>query len=675
MSILGVVGRKSRRVRFAIFVMYFLLVTGGITMVYPFLIMINGALSNAHDYEKYSIYPKWIFDSKERYLKYLNEKYKMYPEKFEIFASTYDLPSSITKFRDLTFASDEVINKAFPEFEDYENKKAQWNSIYDDYLDFMAQYDSKNVMPLFFRYSWTDYQKFLQRKYENLYLKQNNLKRDDISSRKLYQAAVDLMNEMDQRGKYDRFERVEFSEYINFSYHLHGWFLDLSKNNVRSYLEFLEERLKNPDKDAFLNCGTCLPVTGKRLWNRYLLNKGYVLDELNTEWGTDYESFYRIPFFTTELPENPSLRAEFKEFLLAAYPFRLMEIKPGRKDDYFAFLKERVGDIKRYNILCETSYGSYDEMEFPNFAPENKLERLHWLEFAKTLALDDFHIHSAERDYQNFLKKKYAGIEKVNETYGKNYPSFASIAIPFRQIDLIHFKKNESKILRKFFTFNFSEAFSYITTRGRALFNTFVLVSLTILGTLTVNPLAAYALSRYRMRATHKILIFLLATMAFPPAVVMIPNFLLLRDLHLLNTFGALVLPGLANGFSIFLLKGFFDSLPIELYEAASIDGASEWTMFWRITMPLCKPILAVLALNAFVASYGGFMWAFLVCQNEKMWTLMVWIYNFQVKYMSDYQMPFLVMAALLIASIPTLIVFLTAQKVILRGIIIPTMK
>jgi multiple sugar transport system permease protein len=160
--------------------------------------------------------------------------------------------------------------------------------------------------------------------------------------------------------------------------------------------------------------------------------------------------------------------------------------------------------------------------------------------------------------------------------------------------------------------------------------------------------------------------------MAFPAEVAMIPGFLLLRDLNLLNTFGALVLPGLANGYSIFLLKGFFDSVPRELYEAADIDGAGELTKFWRITFPMSKPILAVIALNAFKMSYGGFMWAFLTCQDPKMWTIMVWLYDFQSRYASE---PGMCMAAFALASLPTLLVFLFCQKIIMRGIVIPTMK
>src|SRR5262249_20128217 len=86
----------------------------------------------------------------------------------------------------------------------------------------------------------------------------------------------------------------------------------------------------------------------------------------------------------------------------------------------------------------------------------------------------------------------------------------------------------------------------------------------------------------------------------------------------LLNTFWALVLPGMANGFSIFLLKGFFDSLPRELYEAADIDGANEWTKFWTLTMNLSRPILAVLALGAFTAAYSEFMMALVIVPDQK---------------------------------------------------------
>jgi multiple sugar transport system permease protein len=210
----------------------------------------------------------------------------------------------------------------------------------------------------------------------------------------------------------------------------------------------------------------------------------------------------------------------------------------------------------------------------------------------------------------------------------------------------------------------------YIALNGHALWNTALFCILAILTQLTVNPLAAYALSRYPIRASGKILLFLLATMAFPAEVAMIPSFLLLKDLGLLNTFAALVLPTAASGYMIYLLKGFFDSLPPELFESGQIDGAKESTMMFRIAMPLSKPVLGYLALMAFMGAYGAFLYAFLVAQDQRVWTLMVFIYQLQ-----NTAPKAVMMAALTLAAIPTLFVFLIAQRAILRGIILPGEK
>jgi multiple sugar transport system permease protein len=187
----------------------------------------------------------------------------------------------------------------------------------------------------------------------------------------------------------------------------------------------------------------------------------------------------------------------------------------------------------------------------------------------------------------------------------------------------------------------------------------------------TFNPLAGYALSRFRLRPTEKIIVFCLATSAFPSAVAAIPGFLLLRDLGMLNTFVALVLPGAANGMAIFMLKGFFDSLPQEMFEAATIDGASEPRIFVHVALPLVKPILAVNVLGAFLAAHNGWEWALVVCQDQRLWTIAVWTYQFS----QTATQPFTLMAAFVVNSIPVLVVFLLCQKVILRGIVLPQMK
>ena len=187
---------------------------------------------------------------------------------------------------------------------------------------------------------------------------------------------------------------------------------------------------------------------------------------------------------------------------------------------------------------------------------------------------------------------------------------------------------------------------------------------------LIVNPVAAYALSRYKPPSAYKVLLFLMLTMAFPPMVTQIPVFLMLREFDLLNTFWALILPGLAHGYSIFLLKGFLDSLPRELYESAEIDGAGEFRIFWQITMSLSQPILAVIALQAFTTAYSNFMMALLICQNEEMWTLMPWLYQLQQRSGEG-----VVYSSLIIAAVPTLLIFLFCQNIIMRGIVVPVEK
>jgi multiple sugar transport system permease protein len=162
----------------------------------------------------------------------------------------------------------------------------------------------------------------------------------------------------------------------------------------------------------------------------------------------------------------------------------------------------------------------------------------------------------------------------------------------------------------------------------------------------------------------------MMLTMAFPPMVGMIPQFLLLRDFGMLNTFWALVLPGLASGYFIFLLKGFFDSLPQELYEAAELDGAGELRIFVQLTMALSKPVLAVIALQAFTTAYSNFMFALLICQDEDMWTIMPWLYQLQQRSGQG-----VVFASLVISALPPFLIFAFCQNIIMRGIVVPVEK
>ena len=256
-----------------------------------------------------------------------------------------------------------------------------------------------------------------------------------------------------------------------------------------------------------------------------------------------------------------------------------------------------------------------------------------------------------------------------NEELGSDPVALAaSVILPIEAYERQVVRESAGSLRREFATRNYGYVLRYLTVNGHALWTTIVYCGLAIITTLGVNGIAAYALSRYPIRASGKILIFLLATMAFPAEVTMIPNFLLLKNLHLLNTFAALVLPGAASGFMIFMLKGFFDSLPIELFEAAALDGAPEFTMLRKVAVPLSRPVFGYFALTTFMAAYGTFLYAFLVAQDRRMWTVMVFLYQ-----LSGTAPKYVMMAAFTLAALPTLLVFLLAQRTIMRGIVLPS--
>ncbi len=272
--------------------------------------------------------------------------------------------------------------------------------------------------------------------------------------------------------------------------------------------------------------------------------------------------------------------------------------------------------------------------------------------------------------YRRHVRAKYGDVRSLNVAHGTSCASFDEVVLPIRQFDYAVFAQVKRSFRRECVVRNYQRVFDFVLLHGRGIVNTAIYCVLAIVTALLINPLAAYALSRFGLPSTYKVLLFLMATMAFPVEVTMIPSFLLLRQLDMLNTFFALVLPGAANGYAIFLLKGFFDSLPKELYESATIDGAGEWTMFWRISMSMSKPILAVVALGAFTSAYSAFMFAMIICPDRRMWTLMVHLYELQIE---SHQA--VVYASLVIGAIPTFLVFLFCQNIIMRGIVVPTEK
>jgi ABC-type glycerol-3-phosphate transport system permease component len=394
-------------------------------------------------------------------------------------------------------------------------------------------------------------------------------------------------------------------------------------------------------------------------------------DAYNSAHTRPLESFaeFRLPR-TVPGEDEPQLRREWIEFVTRDLNPSFVVLRSVIDQQYQQFLRGRYDSIAELNRAWNTSFTSFDEPPLPRGRWLPALPRQDYIDFLLTLPPQEYELIGPEYAWRDWLARTYGGIDAINAAYETSYASIEQIAMPVEQMEYA-FVADHSRSLRwRYATANYRQVISEIFLQGNAFRNTMVLCALAVAMAIFVNPLAAYAMSRYRLRGTYNILLILMATVAFPPMVTLIPKFIMLREMNLLNTFAALVLPFAANGYLIFLLKCFFDSLPRELYEAAAIDGASELRIFWQITMSLSKPILAVIALEAFNAAYTMFLYALIVCPSEDMWVQTVWLLQFQNRASTG-----AMFASVLITCIPTLLIFIFAQRVIMRGIIVPTEK
>jgi len=196
--------------------------------------------------------------------------------------------------------------------------------------------------------------------------------------------------------------------------------------------------------------------------------------------------------------------------------------------------------------------------------------------------------------------------------------------------------------------------------------NTLVVTLACVAGNLLFCSLAGYAFARIRFFGRELAFILILATLMVPFQVVIIPTFLIVRSLHLIDTLGALILPNLAGAFGIFMLRQFFRTLPVELEEAARIDGASRLGILFKIVLPLSGPALATLAVITFMWTWNDFLWPLITIYNPNNMTLQLGLATFQGAHQTNTN---LLMAANVMSMLPVLLLFFVAQRYFVRGI------
>jgi multiple sugar transport system permease protein len=201
----------------------------------------------------------------------------------------------------------------------------------------------------------------------------------------------------------------------------------------------------------------------------------------------------------------------------------------------------------------------------------------------------------------------------------------------------------------------------------RFFFNSTLVAAAVTAGNLIFCPMLGYAFAKLHWRGKRVVLAVVLATLMVPAGVTLIPNFVLMSSLGLVNTFPGLILPFVAGPFGVFLMRQFMQGVPDELLEAARIDGASEWRTFWSVVMPLATPVLATLGILTFLGSWNSFLYPLVMATEPEMYTLPVALATFAIgQFQANHGM---LMAGSVILVVPVLVVFVLFQRWITEGI------
>ena len=669
MPIISRIGTRSLRVRMIYTSMFLILTLGAVTMIYPFMMMLAGSVKSDADSLSLTPYPTFWFDDLTLFRKYVESKYN-----FRMESAQRALGRRIGVWRSI-------------------EKPSEQETGYLD--DFLAWREHCRWWWLGHSHSWRILPENARRFREEVYRRfdgnLNNFNRDMGLSLK----------------EWNTVGPPPPPTFSPFRFPPHR------KGVVRAFVEFAETR---PARDRILG-----NPDGEFL-DRFLLPT-YTrdIDVYNKEHGTNHASYQEV-FLAGRVPPTdlPKQRRDWEDFVRGVISLEYVHLSPNLAESFRRFLSaEKYADIEEYNSSHNTSCESFAAVRFSTGMPSQRADQIDWEAFIKRpdyCPSRHIEIYGPRQAFEEFVAGRR----------GKRVEEISPIRMPVLAADWHDCMAHAGELRWEFSTRNYKHVLEYILHHGNGIRNTVIYCALSIGLALIVNPLAAYSLSRHRPPLTYTVLLFCMATMAFPSEVAMIPRFLLMKrfplwplvgglvtfgvtlwlstralrglserwrmvlalgvgvligfwavpamlgkpHVSLLNTFAALVLPNMANGYMIFLLKGFFDSIPRELYEAADIDGAGEWTKFWAFTMGLSRPILAVIALQAFVSAYSTFMMALIIIPDQKMWTIMVWIFQLQSGAHQS-----VVYASLVIAAVPTFIMFLLCQGVIMRGIIVPVEK
>ncbi|MDP9440373.1 MAG: carbohydrate ABC transporter permease [Actinomycetota bacterium] len=212
---------------------------------------------------------------------------------------------------------------------------------------------------------------------------------------------------------------------------------------------------------------------------------------------------------------------------------------------------------------------------------------------------------------------------------------------------------------------NFVSVFTQVPFLRYMLNTFFVAVTVTVAG-LFFHSMAAYALARLSFPGRDVLFFAIFSTLLVALPVILVPLFILVREMGMLNSYAGLIIPPIFNAFGIFLLRQFYLGMPRELEDAARVDGCGYWGVYWRVVLPLSRPMLAALAVFFFLANWNSFLWPLTITTDEELRMIQLGIASFQGQYSGAWN---LIMAAATVAAIPTVAMFLVFQRQLVESI------
>lgn len=239
-------------------------------------------------------------------------------------------------------------------------------------------------------------------------------------------------------------------------------------------------------------------------------------------------------------------------------------------------------------------------------------------------------------------------------------PFFAMFNLSLSDENAI-FSYPPSIFIKNFNLNNYANVFTSIPI-AKYFFNSLIVATITTIGQVIISAMAGFGFAKLKFKGSDFLFFVILVTMMIPPQVNIIPLFFLMRELHLIDTYQALIIPGFFGGFGVFMFRQFFMGLPNELLEASKIDGCNFLNSFFKIALPLSYPTVATLSIFTFISSWNSFMWPLIVTNSDSMRTLPLALAVFKSSFREITAWGD-IFACAVICTIPTIIIFLVGKK------------